>query len=96
MRVVEADVLDTKALEAAMAGQDVVCANLAGQLDRQARCIVQAMKRTGLKRVIIVSSTGIYDEVPGERHGSILDPYRKPAGIIEASGLDYTLLRPPG
>ena len=30
VRVVEGDVLDTKTLEAAMAGQDVVYANLAG------------------------------------------------------------------
>jgi len=30
VRVVEGDVLDTKALESAMAGQDVVYANLAG------------------------------------------------------------------
>jgi len=37
---------------------------------------------------------GIYDEVPGERYGSVLDPYRKAAGIIEVSDLDYTILRP--
>jgi uncharacterized protein YbjT (DUF2867 family) len=37
---------------------------------------------------------GIYDEVPGENHGSILDPYRKSASLIEASGLDYTIIRP--
>jgi uncharacterized protein YbjT (DUF2867 family) len=37
---------------------------------------------------------GIYDEVPGERHGSILEPYRKSVGVTEASDLDYTILRP--
>jgi uncharacterized protein YbjT (DUF2867 family) len=94
VRVVEGDVLDTKALESAMAGQDVVYANLAGQLEQQARCIVNAMKQTGLKRLIFISSMGIYDEIPGERHGSILEPYCKSASIIEASGLDYTILRP--
>jgi uncharacterized protein YbjT (DUF2867 family) len=94
VRVVEGDVLDTKALESAMAGQDVVYANLAGQLEQQARCIVDAMKKTGLKRLIFISSMGIYDEIPGERHGSILEPYCKSASIIEASGLDYTILRP--
>ncbi len=94
VRVVEGDVLDTKALESAMAGQDVVYANLAGQLEQQARCIVTAMKQTGLKRLIFISSMGIYDEIPGERHGSILEPYCKSASIIEASGLDYTILRP--
>lgn len=94
VRVVEGDVLDTKALESAMTGQDVVYANLAGQLEQQARSIVTAMKKAGLKRLIFISSMGIYDEIPGERHGSILEPYCKSAGIIEASGLDYTILRP--
>ena len=94
VRVVEGDVLDAKALESVMAGQDVVYANLAGQLEQQARCIVKAMERTGLKRLIFVSSMGIYDEIPGERHGSVLEPYCKSASIIEASGLDYTILRP--
>jgi len=94
VRVVEGDVLDTKTLEAAMAGQDVVYANLAGQLEQQAQCIVTAMKKAGLKRLIFISSMGIHDEIPGERHGSILDPYCKSASIIEASGLDYTILRP--
>ena len=94
VRVVEGDVLDTKTLEAAMAGQDVVYANLAGQLEQQAGCIVKIMEKTGLKRLIFISSMGIYDEIPGERHGSILEPYRKAADIIETSGLDYTILRP--
>jgi uncharacterized protein YbjT (DUF2867 family) len=94
VRVVEGDVLDVRTLEAAMAGQDVVYANLAGPMERQARCIAQAMGATGVKRLIFISSMGIHDEVPGERHGSILDPYRKSAGVIEASGLDYTILRP--
>jgi len=94
VRVVEGDVLDAKALESVMAGQDVVYASLAGQLEQQARCIVKAMERTGLKRLIFISSMGIYDEIPGERHGSILEPYCKSASIIEASGLDYTILRP--
>jgi len=94
VRVVEGDVLDTKALEAAMSGQDVVYANLDGQLEQQARCIVKAMEKTGLKRLIFISSMGIYDEIPGERHGSILDPYCKSASIIEASRLDDTILRP--
>jgi uncharacterized protein YbjT (DUF2867 family) len=92
--VVEGDVTDAKTAEAAMIGQHVVYANLAGDLEKQARCIVKAMEEAGLKRLIWISSMGIYDEVPGERHGAILDPYRKSAGVIEASALDYTLVRP--
>lgn len=94
VRVVEGDVFDRKTLEAAMAGQDVVYANLAGALEQQARTIVRAMEDTGLKRLIFISSMGIYDEIPGERHGSILDPYREAARVIEASRLDFTILRP--
>jgi uncharacterized protein YbjT (DUF2867 family) len=37
---------------------------------------------------------GIYGEVPGERYRSVLDPYRDSAAVIEASDLDYTVLRP--
>ncbi len=59
VRVVEGDVLDVKTLEAAMTGQDVVYANLAGQMEQQARCIVQAMETTGVTRLIFISSMGI-------------------------------------
>lgn len=94
IRVVEGDVLDAQALEAAMEGQDVVYANLDGDLEQQARTIVTAMHKTGLKRLIFISSMGIYDEVPGQRYQSVLDPYRDAASIIEESDLDYTLIRP--
>lgn len=94
VRIVEGDVLDRATLEAAMQGQDVVYANLAGALAEQARAIVQAMRAQGLKRLIFVSSMGIYGEVPGEPYRRILDPYRDAAAVVEASELDYTLLRP--
>jgi uncharacterized protein YbjT (DUF2867 family) len=93
-RIIEGDVLDTKKLAEAMAGQDVVYANLSGQLEQQARSIVEAMRAAGVKRLIFVSSMGIYDEVPGENYGAILDPYRKSAAVVEASDLDYTIVRP--
>jgi uncharacterized protein YbjT (DUF2867 family) len=92
--VVEGDVLDRNTLLAAMQGQDVVYANLAGAMAQQARAIVDAMHATGLKRLIFVSSMGIYGEVPGEKYRSVLDPYRDAAAVIEASDLDYTILRP--
>jgi uncharacterized protein YbjT (DUF2867 family) len=94
VRIVEGDVLDRRTLESAMRGQDVVYANLAGAMEQQARTIVDAMHATGLKRLIFVSSMGIYGEVRGETYRSVLDPYRDSAAVIEASDLDYTLLRP--
>jgi uncharacterized protein YbjT (DUF2867 family) len=94
VRVIEGDVMDLEKLKEAMIGQDVVYSNLAGNLEQMAKTIVEAMDATGLKRLIWISSMGIYDEVPGESHGSILNPYRKSAAVIEASDLDYTILRP--
>jgi uncharacterized protein YbjT (DUF2867 family) len=93
-RVVQGDVLDAAALTLAVAGQDVVYANLAGDLERMAESVVKAMSETGVRRLIFISSMGIYDEVPGQHYSSVLDPYRKAAEVIEASDLDYTILRP--
>lgn len=92
--VVDGDVTDLARLTDAMRGQDVVYANLAGDMKRQAETIVQAMHAVGVKRLIFISSMGIYDEVPGQKYNSILDPYRDSAAVIEASGLEYTVLRP--
>ncbi|TDL63445.1 NAD-dependent epimerase/dehydratase family protein [Rhodococcus qingshengii] len=94
VRVIEGDVLDSEKLKEAMIGQDVVYANLAGSLELMAKNVVEAMNATGVKLLIWISSMGIYDEVPGQRYSSILDPYRNSAEIIEASDLDYTILRP--
>lgn len=94
VQVIEGDVLDRQALEAAMQGQDVVYANLTGAMAQQARTIIDAMHAVGLRRLIFISSMGIYGEVPGERYKSVLNPYRDSAALIEASDLDYTVLRP--
>jgi len=94
VRVVRGDVLDAAALTVAVAGQDVVYANLVGDLERMAESIVKAMSETGVRRLIFISSMGIYDEVSSQHYSSLLDPYRKAAEVIEASDLDYTILRP--
>jgi nucleoside-diphosphate-sugar epimerase len=74
LRIVEGSVIDKTMLQEAVAGQDVVYANLDGQLAEQARCIIKAIQKTGVKRLIFVSSMGIYGEVPGETYRSVLDP----------------------
>jgi uncharacterized protein YbjT (DUF2867 family) len=94
VRILEGDVLDATTLRNAMRAQDLVYANLAGDMAAQARVIIDAMQAAGLKRLIFISSMGIYGEVPGEKYRSILDPYRDSAALIEASDLDYTILRP--
>lgn len=47
-----------------------------------------------LKKIIFVSSMGIYEEVHGKQYSSILEPYRQSANVIENSDLDYTIIRP--
>jgi uncharacterized protein YbjT (DUF2867 family) len=94
VNIVEGDVLDQEMLKSAMQGQDVVYANLAGSMVEQAKAIIAAMHATGLQRLIFISSMGIYGEVPGEKYRNVLDPYRDSAALIEASDLDYTVLRP--
>lgn len=93
VRVIEGDVMDIENLKEAMNGQDVVYANLAGNLEQMAKTIVETMNVTDVKRLIWISSMGIYDEVPGQRYSSIR-PLSYLAEIIEASDLNYTILRP--
>lgn len=89
-RVIEGNVLDMQQLKAAVAGQDIVYANLAGDLEAMAKNIVQAMNENGIRKLIFISSIGIYN-VPLK---PVLTPYRKAADVIEASDLEYTILRP--
>jgi|SRR5579862_3537002 len=101
-QVVEGDVLNDQLLQSTMAGQDLVYANLSGDdIDLQAKHIVDAMTAAGAQRLIFVASLGIYDEVPGKfgawnrlEIAAYLPPFRRAADVIEASGLDYTILRP--
>jgi uncharacterized protein YbjT (DUF2867 family) len=100
--VVEGDVLDRKALDSAMKGQDIVYANLTGDdLDQQAKSIIASMKDAGVKRLIFIASLGIYNEVQGrfgtwnrKQIGAYLPPFRRAADAIESSGIDDTILRP--
>jgi uncharacterized protein YbjT (DUF2867 family) len=88
--VVEGDAANYQDVRAAVQGKDLVYVNLAGDLERMGNNIVKAMKETGVKRIVVISSIGIYDfPLKG-----VLVPYRKLADLVEASGLDYTILRP--
>lgn len=100
-RIIEGDVHNAAKLKEAMLGQNVVYANLAGDVDAQADAIINAMQGTGVCKLIFCTTLGIYDEVPGKfgewnkrEIGEYLPPYRKAADAIEASGLDYAILRP--
>ena len=100
--LVQGDVLDPARLAEAVKGQDIVYANLTGEdLDDQAKAVIDAMQAEGVQRLVFVLSLGIYQEVPGKFGewneaiiGEDLKPFRRAADAIEASGVDYTILRP--
>jgi uncharacterized protein YbjT (DUF2867 family) len=103
VRVVKGDTTDTRLVEETVRGQDVVYANLAGDnIEDQARSVVAALDAAGVRRLIWISTLGIYDEVPGafgkwnheQLDGGYLEPYSAAASVIEGSDLDYTIIRP--
>ena len=101
--IFEGSATDAAQLEKAMKGQDIVYANLGGKddIDLEAEATVEAMKNSHVKRLIWISTLGIYDEVPGkfgewnkETLGDYIIEYAKAAKRIEDSGLNYTIIRP--
>ena len=98
VQLVEGNALDTNALKSAMNGVNVVYANLAGRdLGKMAQAITQAMRETGVKRLVWVGSYGVYDnEIPNDEFDRIRaynPPHREAVRVIENSGLDYTIIR---
>ncbi|WP_424349859.1 NAD(P)H-binding protein [Latilactobacillus sp. 5-91] len=102
-QLVEGDASQQADLVQAMKGVTVVYANLAGaNIEAQAKAVVSAMKIAGVKRLIWISTLGIYDEVPGaygQWNHQMLDDgylptYAAAAKVIETSGLAFTIIRP--
>jgi len=95
------DADDISALTVAMAGVDLAVSTLGPRgVDRLAVNVLRAMDDTGVKRLVFVSSAGIYDEVPGalgaqiRALGAYIDEQRRACDLIEQSSVDYTILRP--
>lgn len=100
-RVIAGSVTDKAALETALEGQDVVFAALSGNLKTMAEVLVTAMDKTKVKRLLFITSMGIYNEIPASIGASgnlefnpMLQNYRDAADVIEASDLEYTIIRP--
>lgn len=99
--VFEGGAADVNALVPALEGVDYVFVSLAGGMPEFAKAIIEAMHQTGVNRMSFVTTLGIFDEVPGNfgvwnnrNIGAYLPPYREASDIIEASDIDYTVLRP--
>ncbi len=99
-RVIAGDVLSDTALSTAIKGQDVVFVALSGAVEQFAQRIIATMNQEKVQRLIFITSMGIYNEVPTAisdynlKTQPILKVYRQAADLIEASQLDYTIIRP--
>ena len=97
---ISGDVNNKNSLSRVIQNQDVVFAALSGNLGTMAKNIVDVMQQSTTRRLIFISSMGIYNEIPRSIGGgnlnenSMLRPYREAADVIEASSLDYTIIRP--
>lgn len=97
VELIESDVSDIRALQEAMQGVDIVYANLSGDLGLYAQNIITAMQNANIKRLIWISSVGVYNEVNEyelRRVSPWLGEHKKSVEIIENSKLDYTIIRP--
>ena len=100
-KVVTGSVTDAAALQTALTGQDVVFAALSGNLRQMAQALVDGMDQAGVKRLLFITSMGIYDEIPASVGASgnlssnpVLQTYRDAADVISSSDLNYTTIRP--
>lgn len=81
-------------------GQDAVFAALAGDLGTFAKKITRAMEKCQVSRLVFITSMGIYNEIPASlgsgnlKDNPVLQPYRNAADVIEATDLNYTIIRP--
>ncbi|MBS0941889.1 MULTISPECIES: NAD(P)H-binding protein [Leuconostoc] len=96
VRLISGEFEDESLLAESMQGQDVVYANS----DRNMQPILAAMKKAGVKRIIIAGALSIYDEVGGafgkwnrSMMGPTPDSRKKMISDVENSGLDYTYMR---
>ncbi|MHC9531877.1 NAD(P)H-binding protein [Dellaglioa sp. L3N] len=92
---------DENQLEQAISGQDFVFVALSGDMANFATHIIAAMEQTKVNRLIFITTMGIYQEIPAwlgnstePYHNPILKPFRQAADQIEASDLNYTIIRP--
>lgn len=100
-KVISGSVLNESDLLDALKGQDAVFVALSGDLESFAKNIVKALDKARVSRLVFITSMGIYNEIPASvgskenlEYNSVLTPYRKAADVIEASDLNYTLIRP--
>lgn len=110
LRVVQGDVLDTHSVEPAVAGQDAVLVVLGDGrkgIVRSAgtRAVMEAMNRTGVKRLIVQSTLGVGDSranlnfvwkhlLFGMLLRKAFNDHVRQEEFVRGSDLDWTIVRP--
>jgi len=115
LRTVTADVMDTASIAPAIAGADAVISAVGPRgtgpttvIQDSVRSIIQAMQRTGTRRLLQVSGSIVADEGESAYMRYLLKPVarhtflrhvcadmRRGEDEIRASNLDWTIFRPP-
>lgn len=92
---------DLADLARVMPKQDLVFVALSGDMAQFAQTIVTSMDQFRVKRLVFITTMGIYQEIPSwlgdspePYHNPILKLFREAADIVEASDLAYTIIRP--
>ncbi len=112
LRIIQGDIMDYDKVRLAVEGQDAVLCTLGVNINKPntllsdgTRNILQAMESTGVKRFICMSSAGILGNDSGFWFGKIFMPLflkhifedkKRQAKVIEASNVEWVILRPTG
>lgn len=101
VNIIEGNVSDKHLLETVLNNQDIVYANLNGNMEQWAKNIIETMQDSNVNNLIWITGSGLYHEVP-DPFGSWVENYvgheskedtRRAAKIIETSQLKYTIIR---
>ncbi|MBT2583356.1 NAD(P)-binding oxidoreductase [Planococcus sp. ISL-109] len=111
LTVVEGDAFNQEQVAAAIAGHDAVVSclgsnqgmNKSTDLQEMVKNIVAGMQKHDVKRIVYTASAGIDKELPGISGKlmmgvlkNALKDHRAAVDIIQAHGLNYTIVRPMG
>ena len=113
LRIMKGDILDSESVGLAMAGQDAVCCTIGVKVpwirvtlfSEGTKNLLQAMKRTGVTRLICVTGIGAGDSKGhgGFLYDSLFLPFLlrtiyadkdRQESLIQASDVDWTIVRP--
>lgn len=101
VQLIDGDIDDRSLLNKVMLNQDIVYANLNGNMESHAKNIVGAMQSNNVRNLIWITGSGLYHETP-DPFGTWVENYvgheskedtRRAAKIIEISDLNYTIIR---